>query len=263
MIRNRQPQFRWLERGDDEPVVLLHGLMGHMDHWDATLDAVAPRARLIAPELPLFDPAFENLSLPGLAAYVRDFLDALGIGRAVVGGNSLGGHVAIELALTLPERVSGLVLTGSSGLLERTFTRGVPHRPTTEYVREKMREVFFDPALVTDGWVDAVQRTVTTRFSALRVLKVARAARARSVEPWLARIQAPTLLVWGRDDRITPPALAERFHALIPRSELVFLPRCGHAPMLEQPETFNNVLRHWLGDSRALREALTSAEVAR
>ena len=263
MIQRRHPQFRWLERGDGEPVLLLHGLMGHMDHWDATADALAPYARLIAPELPLFDPAFEDLSLPGLVAYVRDFLDALGIGRVVIGGNSLGGHVALEFALAQRERVSGLVLTGSSGLFERTFTRGVPHRPTTGYVREKMEEVFFDPALVTDGWVDAVQRTVTTRFSALRVLKLARAARTPSIEPWLATIQAPTLLVWGNGDRITPPTVAERFHELIPRSELVYLPRCGHAVMLEQPDAFNSVLRHWLGESRALREAITVAEVAR
>ncbi len=179
MSHDTHPQFRWLERGDGEPVILLHGLMGHMDHWDTTLDAVAPLGRLLAPELPLFDPAFEDVSLGALADYVRRFMDALDIGRAVVGGNSLGGHVALELALAHPERVSGLVLTGSSGLFERSFSRGVPHRPTAGYVREKMEEVFYDPAMVTDAWVESVLRTVTTRFSALRVLRVARAARTR------------------------------------------------------------------------------------
>jgi pimeloyl-ACP methyl ester carboxylesterase len=263
MIQRRSPQFRWLERGDGEPVVLLHGLMGHMDHWDATLDAVAPSARLFAPELPFFDPAIEHVSLAVLARHVRDLLDALGIGRAVVGGNSLGGHIALELALAHPDRVSGLVLTGSSGLFERSVTQSVPHRPSAAYVREKMGEVFFDAALVTDGWVASVHRTVTTRFSALRVVQLARAARATSVEPFLGRIQAPTLLVWGKDDRITPPSVAQRFNALIPRSELVFLPSCGHAAMLEQPGAFNSVLRHWLESSRALREILTVTEAAR
>jgi pimeloyl-ACP methyl ester carboxylesterase len=256
------PQFRWLERGDGEPVVLLHGLMGHMDHWDATLAALAPSARLFAPELPLFDPDFHDVSLAGFADYVRRFLDALAIGRAVVGGNSLGGHIALELALRCPDRVSGLVLTGSSGLFERTFTRGVPHRPTTAYVREKMEEIFYDPALVTDAWVASVQRTVTARCSALRVLKVARAARARNLGPLLAGIEAPALLVWGKDDRVTPPDVAERFHALLPRSELVFFPNCGHAAMLEQPEAFASVLRHWLRETRRRRRTVMIVEVA-
>jgi pimeloyl-ACP methyl ester carboxylesterase len=233
-----------------------------MDHWDAALDALAPWARLLAPALPLFDPALEEPSLAALAEHVRALMDALEIGRAVVGGNSLGGHVALELALAHPERVSGLVLTGSSGLFERGFTRGVPHRPTAAYIREKMEEIFYDPALVTDAWVESVHHTVTTRFSALRVLKVARAARARSVEPLLPTLQAPTLLVWGRDDRITPAAVAERFHALIPRSHLVYLPRCGHAPMLEQPDAFNRALRQWLDATRPPRREATPAGVA-
>jgi pimeloyl-ACP methyl ester carboxylesterase len=263
MSHDTHPQFRWLERGDGEPVILLHGLMGHMDHWDTTLDGVAPLARLLAPELPLFEPSFEDVSLGALADYVRRFMDALDIGRAVVGGNSLGGHVALELALAHPDRVSGLVLTGSSGLFERSFSRGVPHRPTAQYVRAKMEEVFHDPAMVTDAWVESVLRTVTTRFSALRVLRVARAARTRNVEPLLGAIEAPTLLVWGRDDRVTPPGVAERFHQLMPRSWMVFLPRCGHAAMLEQPDAFAAVLRSWLTESRPLRETLGAEAVSR
>jgi pimeloyl-ACP methyl ester carboxylesterase len=263
MSHDTRPQLRWLERGDGEAVVLLHGLMGHMDHWEATLDAIGGHARVLAPELPLFDTAFSDVSLAALADHVRDLLDALEIGDAVVGGNSLGGHVALELALSHPERVNGLVLTGSSGLFERTFTRGVPHRPTADYVRAKMEEVFYDPALVTDAWVEAIRRTVTTRSTALRVLRVARAARSHNVEPLLSTIRVPTLLVWGGDDRVTPPDVAERFHQLIPRSRLVVLPRCGHAPMLERPQAFNEVLDAWLRDTRRERDAAAAVEVAR
>ena len=263
MSHHTRPQYRWLERGDGEPVVLLHGLMGHMDHWDATLDALSDGVRGLAPELPLFDPDFSDLSLAALAAHVRDLLDALEIGDAVIGGNSLGGHVALELVLAHPERVNGLVLTGSSGLFERSFTRGVPHRPTTEYVRAKMEEVFYDPALVTDGWVESVRRTVTTKSTVLRVLKLARAARSHSVESLLSSIHVPTLLVWGENDRVTPLSVAERFHAAIPRSRLVLLPRCGHAPMLEQPEAFSAVLDSWLRDTRRLREGVVPVAAGR
>lgn len=259
MDGNDAPRFRWFERGEGEPVLLLHGLMGEMDHWDATLDALAGLCRPIAPELPIFDPALAEVSLPALADYVRRFMDALEIPHAIVGGNSLGGHVALELALSARERVTGLILTGSSGLFERSFTRGVPHLPTSEYVREKMEEIFYEPSLVTPEWVESVRRVVTTRRLALRVLHVARAAKRHNVDDRLGEIRVPTLLVWGKDDRITPPEVAEQFHARIPDSQLVFLPNCGHAPMLERPEPFNAAVEEWLRETARRRRSVWTA----
>jgi 2-hydroxy-6-oxonona-2,4-dienedioate hydrolase len=253
------PNFRWFERGGGTPVILLHGLMGETDHWEATLEALGGVCRPIALELPIFDPALTDVSVRGLAEHVRRFMDALDLSAAIVGGNSLGGHVALELAIEWPHRVSGLILTGSSGLFERTLTRGVPHRPTAEYVRERMEEIFYDPVLVTPAWVESVRRMVTTRRLAQRLLQVARAAKRDNVEGRLHEIQAATIIVWGEDDRITPPPMAERFHALITSSELVFLPRCGHAPMLEQPDAFNAVIERWLGEGREAIEPLLPA----
>ena len=239
-------QFRWRERGAGEAVLLLHGLLGEVDHWDATLKTLGRFCRPVALELPIFDPSFTEISLPTLTEWVRMFLDARGIPQAVVGGNSLGGHVALELALAHPHRVSGLILAGSSGLLERSFTRGVPHRPDSDWVREKMEEIFYDPTLVSPEWVEAVLRVVSTRYSALRVLQAARASKRRSLEDCLPAIDVPTCIIWGEEDRITPPEVARRFHALLPDSDLFLVPRCGHAPMLEQPEAFNTILAGWL-----------------
>src|SRR6267378_1505069 len=227
MIAPTHTRFRWLERGEGEPVLLLHGLMGEMDHWESTLGALGPFRRPIALELP----------------------------PAIVCGNSLGGHVALELALSCPGWVEGLILTGSSGLFERTFTNRVPHQPTGAYVRERMEEIFYDPTLVTPEWVESIRRLVTTRRTALRVLHVARAAKRHNVEDRLSQIRVPTLLVWGKDDRITPTDVAERFHARIRGSQLVYLPNCGHAPMLERPEAFNAAVGDWLVETRARRGA--------
>jgi pimeloyl-ACP methyl ester carboxylesterase len=205
-------------------VVLLHGLMGRMDHWEQTLEALGDLCRPIALSLPILEQDMPEASIEEVGRYVVRFLDALDLPRAVVGGNSLGGHVALEMALSHRERVSGLILTGSSGLFERTFTRGVPHRPSEAYVRQKMEEIFFDSRLVTPEWVESVRRTVTTPASALRVLRFARAAKRHNIEGRLAGIDAPALLIWGKDDRITPPEVAERFQALLPDSRLIFLP---------------------------------------
>jgi pimeloyl-ACP methyl ester carboxylesterase len=249
-------EFRWLERGDGEPVVFLHGLMGRMDHWEETLDALESVCRPIALSLPILEVDLPEASIEEVGRYVVRFLDALDLPRAVIGGNSLGGHVALEMALSHGDRVSGLILTGSSGLFERSFTRGVPHRPSGTYVREKMEEIFFDPCLVTAEWVESVRQVVTTPASALRVIRFARAAKRHNLEDRLASIETPALLVWGRNDRITVPDVAERFHALLPDSRLVFLSSCGHAPMLERPAAFNDAVTEWLVDTRDRRGAV-------
>jgi pimeloyl-ACP methyl ester carboxylesterase len=244
-------RFRWLERGVGEPVLLLHGLLGEMDHWESTIEALGPFRRPIALELPIFDPDLTDVSVPALASYVRRFMEAIELPPAIVCGNSLGGHVALELALSCPGWVDGLILTGSSGLFERTFTSHVPHVPTRAYVRERMEEIFYDPSLVTPEWVESIRRIVTTRRTALRVLQVARAAKRHNLEERLSQVRVPTLLVWGKDDRITPSDVAERFHARIRGSQLVYLPNCGHAPMLERPEAFNAAVGDWLVETRA------------
>ena len=90
MIAPTHTRFRWLERGDGEPVLLLHGLMGEMDHWESTLDALGPYRRPMALELPILDPDLSDVSLPALADYVRRFMEAIELPPAVVCGNSLG-----------------------------------------------------------------------------------------------------------------------------------------------------------------------------
>jgi pimeloyl-ACP methyl ester carboxylesterase len=254
MTAGQYREFKWIERGEGEPVLLLHGLIGRMDHWEDVLESLGDVCRPIAPALPILDTALREPSIGELVHFARDLLDALEIPRAVVGGNSLGGHVALALALAHPERVSGLVLTGSSGLLERSFTRKVPHRPSSSYLRQRMEEAVFDASLVTPERVQAVHEIMTTPAAALRVVRFARAAHRDNVADRLADIRVPALLVWGSEDRITPPAVAQHFQALLPDAELVLLPACGHAPMLERPRAFADALEEWLLITRARRQ---------
>lgn len=252
-------EFRWIESGRGEPLVFLHGLLGGMYHWEVSLETLAEVGRPLALALPIFDPKFTETSVDGLGRHVIAFLDALDLHRVVLGGNSLGGHVALHVALTRPERVAGLILTGSSGLFERTVTGRAPHRPSTEYVRARMEEVFYDASLVTAAWVESVRRVVTQRFTARRVVQFARAARRDNIKARLGQIRAPALIVWGKEDRITPIEVGERFHALIPDSQFWILTNCGHAPMLEQPYAFNAIVKEWLYETWERRAQLSLA----
>jgi pimeloyl-ACP methyl ester carboxylesterase len=239
-------EFRWSEVGTGEPVLFLHGLFGSVEHWEATLEALGAGRRGMALALPIFEMPPDDLSVTSLRRYVEDFLDAERIPEAVVVGNSLGGQIALDLALHAPRRVRALVLAGSAGLLERRFTRKVPHRPSATFVRERMTEVFHDPALVTPAWVEAIRELVQQRSYALRVLQITRSARNVSLEARLGEVRCPTRLVWGTDDRITPLSAAFRFLHGIPGADLRLIPRCGHAPMLERPEAFGHALIEFL-----------------
>ena len=249
----RRPEFRWLEQGAGEPVLLLHGLMGQMHHWDPVIEGLAPRYRPIALTMPILDAALADVSVGGLTAHVLRFLDALDIPRVIVGGNSLGGLVGLTFAMAHSDRVSGLILSGSPGLPERATARRSWRRPSREYVRRKMEEAVFDPSLITETWVESMRAIMATPASALRVLRLARDARRHNVEHGLGAIGVPTLLIWGREDRITSPELAERFHALIPDAQLVLLARCGHTSMLERPVAFTDAAADWLETTRERR----------
>jgi 2-hydroxy-6-oxonona-2,4-dienedioate hydrolase len=259
-MRNSEgAEFRWIENGAGEPLLFLHGLLGGMYHWEVSLETLAEVGRPMALALPIFDPKLTETSLGELGRHVARFMDALDLHRVVLGGNSLGGHVALHVALSYPERVAGLILTGSSGLFERSVTGRASHRPSTEYVRARMEEVFYDASLVTPAWVESVRRLVTERFTARRVLRFAKAARRHNIEARLGDIRAPALIVWGKDDRVTPIEVGERFHALIPDSQLWTLTHCGHAPMLEQPYPFNAIVKEWLYDTWDRRAQLSLA----
>src|SRR5207245_10944748 len=109
-----------------------------------------------------------------------------------------------------------------------------------------MEEVFFDRTLVTPEWVESVRCTLIERASVRRVLGFARAAKRDNLEARLVDLAAPTLIVWGAADRITPLDVGRRFHALLPGSRLLILPGCAHPPRLQHPPASPGRLRRWL-----------------
>ncbi|MFK7900576.1 MAG: alpha/beta fold hydrolase, partial [Cyclobacteriaceae bacterium] len=137
--------------------------------------------------------------------------------------------------------VKKMILTGSSGLFENTMGGSFPKRGSYQFVEEKVGYTFYDPKTATKELVDYVYDIVNNTQKCLRIIYIARSAQKHNMSDDLKKLKVPTLLVWGLNDTITPPMVGHEFNKLLPESELRFIDKCGHAPMMEHPEIFNEL----------------------
>ena len=240
-------KFKYIEEGQGTPLVLLHGLFGALSNFIDLIDAFKGQYRVVVPMLPLFELPVRELSVTALKNHVVEFLELKNYGEPVhLLGNSLGGHVALVLTLEHPELVRSLTLTGSSGLYENTFGSNFPQRQNYEYIKQKTEATFFDPKVATKELVDDIFEIVNNAEKGLRIVVTAKSAIRHNLAEDLHKIQQKTLLIWGKQDSVTPPFVGEEFNEKIPNSTLHFFDECGHAPMMEKPQEFIPILREFL-----------------
>ncbi|MBD0331182.1 MAG: alpha/beta fold hydrolase [Chitinophagaceae bacterium] len=249
-------KFRFLEEGEGAPLVLLHGLFGALSNFKDLIEYFRHHNKVVVPILPLFDLDILHTTVGGLAKFVHRFVEARQYTNIHLLGNSLGGHVALVYLLKHPERTKSLILTGSSGLFESGMGDSYPKRGDYEYIRKKAELTFYDPKTATKELVDEVFEITRNRLKVIKIIALAKSAIRNNLGEELKNIQQPTLLIWGKNDTITPPFVAQEFHRLIPNSELHFIDKCGHAPMMEVPEEFNALLHKFL---KKLNEPATIA----
>lgn len=242
----QEEKFRFIEEGVGEPLLLLHGLFGALSNFSGQIDYFRQQYKVVVPLLPLLDLDLLHTSVGGLEKFVHRFVEHKGYRNINILGNSLGGHVALMYVLRHPERVNSLILTGSSGLFENGMGDTYPKRGDYEYIKKKTELTFYDPAMATKELVDELYETVNVRIKAVKIIALAKSAIRNNLGEEVSQIQVPTLLIWGNNDAITPPFVGQEFHKLIPNSELHFIDKCGHAPMMERPEEFNTILLKFL-----------------
>jgi pimeloyl-ACP methyl ester carboxylesterase len=238
--------FHYIDEGKGEVLLLLHGLFGSLSNWKEVLDHFKKSHRVIIPIMPLTEMPIDEACVEGLTVFIEEFTEALNLKKLTLIGNSLGGHIALLFTLKNPNKVSKLVLTGSSGIYENTMGGSYPKRGSYDYIKERVSFTFFNPSVATKELVDEVFETTQSASKSLRIIGFARSAQKSYLGDELKKISVPTLLVWGLDDKITPPEVGAKFQDLIPDSELVFIKECGHAPMMEQPEEFNKTVEQFL-----------------
>ena len=243
---HKEGKFEYVEVGEGQPLMLLHGLFGALSNFSDLIEHFKHTHKVIVPILPLYDLDLLHTTVKGLAKHVQQFIDHKGYDQIHLLGNSLGGHVGLVHVLSHPEKIKTLTLTGSSGLFENAMGDSYPKRGDYEYIRAKTAETFYDPAVATKELVDEVFEITNSRIKVIKIIALAKSAIRNNLGEELGQIKVPTLLIWGKNDKVTPPFVAEDFHKLIPNSELAFIDQCGHAPMMEVPNAFNEILEKFL-----------------
>lgn len=244
----KEGKHAYLDLGEDRKgmIILLHGLMGALSNFDGIVDGFKEEYRIVIPQLPIFTMPLLNVGVKGLVDYVEEFVEAKGFDNFHVLGNSLGGHLCQLYTLRNPDKVKSMTLTGSSGLFENAMGSSFPKRGSYDYIKEKAEDVFYDKKVATKELVDSVYADVNDRNRALRIIKTSKSAIRQNLGDKLGDINTPTLLIWGREDSVTPLYVGEEFNKLLPNSELHVIDQCGHAPMMEVPDKFNSILKDFL-----------------
>ncbi len=248
-------KFKFIETyGGSETILLLHGLFGALSNFESILDGFGKRYNVVVPLLPIFEMPIRKVSLSGLVDHVVEFVAYKKYKSLHLLGNSLGGHISLLYALSNPKMISSLTLTGSSGLFENAMGSTFPRRGDYEFIKKKTESTFFDPKSASKELIDEVFDIVNDRNKAIRVLATAKSAIRHNVADKLNTIKSPALLIWGSHDQITPPFVAQKFAELLPNSKLFFVDECGHAPMMEHPQQFNQILDTFLTDVLAKKK---------
>ncbi|MUH35994.1 alpha/beta hydrolase [Zobellia amurskyensis] len=243
----KEGKFRYIEIGEGTPIIILHGLMGGLSNFQGVTEYFPKKGyKILIPELPIYDMPMLKTNVKQFAKFLAKFIEFKGLDNVILLGNSLGGHIGLLHTKLYPKMVKALIITGSSGLYESAMGDGYPRRGDYEFIKKKAQDVFYDPAIATKEIVDEVFATVNDRMKTLKTLAIAKSAIRHNMANDLPKMETPTCIIWGENDGVTPPDVADLFHELLPDSDLFWIEKCGHAPMMENPDKFNEILDGWL-----------------
>lgn len=243
----KEGKFKYIEIGEGKPIIILHGLMGGLSNFHGVMNHFPVKGyKVLVPELPIYDMPLLKTNVKSFAKFLEQFIEFKGLKDVILLGNSLGGHIGLLHTKLYPKKVKALVITGSSGLYESAMGDGYPKRGDYEFIKKKAQDVFYNPEVATKEIVDEVFATVNNRIKLVKTLAIAKSAIRHNMSKDLPNMHTPVCIIWGKNDNVTPPNVANEFHALLPDSELYWIEKCGHAPMMEHPKEFNALLDSWL-----------------
>lgn len=255
-----------VDKGQGPPILFIHGLGGYKENWEDNLDYFAASHRAIAVDLPGFGRSEKRTDLPYGIEFFSDMLcatlDRLGIEKAHWVGNSMGGHIAAFTALKHPARMGRLVLVNAAGTNQaeiqtmiasnQLMANDPAFKPPPELIGMMLQTlIFHGPSPQIEKMTARAIEDLTRPDAPLQqdaTLKALQSILATPLTERLGDIAAPTLVVWGREDRLVNVANADVFAAGIANAKVHVIDQCGHCPMLEKPDDFNRVVAQFLGN---------------
>jgi pimeloyl-ACP methyl ester carboxylesterase len=245
----QEGKFEYFTAGNGTPIIILHGLMGGLSNFEGVIDYFPSRGyQIVVPSLPLYTTSLIKTSVGTFAKHINAFIDHMGFKEVILLGNSLGGHIGLVTTKMFPDKIKALIITGSSGLYENAMGESYPKKGDYEYIKKKSQDVFYDPEVATKEVVDEVFAVVNDRNKLIKTLAIAKSAIRHNMSKDLPKLNTPTCIIWGKNDNVTPPSVADEFHEKLPDSDLFWIDKCGHAAMMEHPKEFNEILNAWLQD---------------
>ena len=245
----KEHKFRYIESGEGQVIIILHGLMGGLSNFESVYNFFPSKDfKVIIPELPIYSMPIPDTTLKSLSEFLYEFIVFKKLKNIILLGNSMGGHIGLLFAKNYSKLLKGLILTGSSGLYENNMGDKYPNRENYDWIKSKTEDVFFDSNIATKKLIDEVFDTVNDRNKLIRTLALAKSAIRHNMANDLPEMKIPTAIIWGIQDTVTPPDVAKEFHKLLPNSNLYWIDKCGHVPMMEHPKEFNNIMHKWLID---------------
>ncbi|MDU8885186.1 alpha/beta hydrolase [Yeosuana sp. MJ-SS3] len=243
----KEKNYSYIEIGEGTPIIVLHGLMGGLSNFDSVTYFFSEKGyKIVIPELPIYTMSLIKTNVKSFAKYLHEFIEFKKFDNVILLGNSLGGHIGLYHTKLYPEKIKALVITGSSGLYESAMGGGYTKRSDYEVIKKKAQDVFYDPKIATKEIVDEVYATVNDRNKLIKTLAIAKSAIRHNMAKDLPKMSTPACIIWGKNDTVTPPEVAEEFNSLLPDSDLFWIDKCGHAAMMEHPDEFNEILYAWL-----------------
>jgi pimeloyl-ACP methyl ester carboxylesterase len=252
-------KIHYLEAGRGAPIILLHGTGGEGARWMPTIKALASDFRVIAPDQIGFgasDKPLTNYHSGVFAGFLAGLMKALDIPKATLMGQSMGAGVALSLAARHPQMVDRLILVNGGGFRSAAtaarpapdyHARQIANAGTLAESREYLEKLYFDHSFITDA---LVEQNMILRLRSAYTIESMQIASDKGLggvsEDEVRAIAAPTLLVWGANDKLSPPINADKLNAVLKNSRKVLIDRAGHYPFLEQVQQFNSAVMGFL-----------------
>ncbi len=240
----------YVDTGAGFPVVLLHGVFGNLTMWRTTINSLRGDYRVVVPRLPLFEVPIHRATLGNLSEILHDFLDWSQLTDVTLVGTDIGAQLALDYSYRHPARVRKVIISGSTGFKDN-LPELDPNARTYDAVQMQVEEAFHRKEMASRRVVDQVYNLVNASSKGLHISALSKSARDNGLTNILYKLQVPVLIVWGLQDKITPPDVALHFHDLLRNGTVRFINECGHLPMVERPGEYNRHVREFLDTNHA------------